>query len=155
MKKYNIGISVILILLSALMIRSSLQSGAAVQGTAMGPGVWPMILSVAMILLSVILIIQTLVRPRPEGEEKPIDFRSTGMKRIYILIGLLALFCLLLKLFGFYVAIIYLSPSVMFLLGERRPLVLIGLTAGIVVFIVIVFVVLLQLKMPGGILLSF
>lgn len=77
------------------------------------------------------------------------------MKRIYILIGLLALFCLLLKLFGFYVAIIYLIPSVMFLLGERRPLVLIGLTAGIVVFIVIVFVMLLQLKMPGGILLSF
>lgn len=31
MKKYNIGISVVLILLSALMIRSSLQSGAAVQ----------------------------------------------------------------------------------------------------------------------------
>ncbi len=155
MKKYNIGISVVLILLSALMIRSSLQSGAAVQGTAMGPGVWPMILSVAMILLSVILIIQTLVRPRPEGEEKPIDFRSPGMKRIYILIGLLALFCLLLKLFGFYIAIIYLIPSVMFLLGERRPLVLIGLTAGIVVFIFIVFVMLLQLKMPGGILLSF
>lgn len=155
MKKYNIGISVVLILLSALMIRSSLQSGAAVQGTAMGPGVWPMILSMAMILLSVILIIQTLVRPRPEGEEKPIDFRSPGMKRIYILIGLLALFCLLLKLFGFYIAIIYLIPSVMFLLGERRPLVLIGLTAGIVVFIFIVFVMLLQLKMPGGILLSF
>ena len=43
----------------------------------------------------------------------------------------------------------------MFLLGERRPLVLIGLTAGIVVFIVTVFVMLLQLKMPGGILLSF
>lgn len=76
MKKYNIGISVVLVLLSVLMIRSSLQSGAAVQGTAMGPGVWPMILGVAMILLSVVLIIQTLVRPRPEGEEKPIDFRS-------------------------------------------------------------------------------
>lgn len=155
MKKYNIGISVFLILLSALMIRSSLQSGAAVQGTAMGPGVWPMILSVAMILLSVILIIQTLVRPRPENEEKPIDFRSPGMKRIYILIGLLALFCLLLKLFGFYVAIAYLIPSVMFLLGERRPAMLIGLTVGIIIFIVVVFVLLLKLKMPGGILLSF
>lgn len=155
MKKYNIGVSALLIVLSALMIRSSLQSGAAVQGTAMGPGVWPMILSVAMILLSIILIIQTLIRPRPEGEKKPIEFGSVGMKRIYILIGLLALFCLLLKLFGFYIAIIYLIPSVMFLLGERRPLVLIGLTAGIVIFIVVVFVVLLQLKMPGGILLSF
>lgn len=97
MKKYNIGISVVLVLLSVLIIRSSLQSGAAVQGTAMGPGVWPMILGVAMILLSIVLIVQTLVRPRPEGEGKPIDFRSPGMKRIYILIGLLALFCLLLK----------------------------------------------------------
>lgn len=53
MKKYNIGISVVLVLLSVLIIRSSLQSGAAVQGTAMGPGVWPMILGVAMILLSI------------------------------------------------------------------------------------------------------
>lgn len=155
MKKYNIGISALLIVLSVLVIRSSLQSDAAVQGTAMGPGVWPTILSIVMILLSVVLIVQTLVRPRPEGEEKPIDFTSSGMKRIYILIGLLALFCLLIKLFGFYVAIVYLIPSVMFLLGERRPAMLIGLTAGIVVFIVIVFVVLLQLKMPGGILLSF
>lgn len=155
MKKYNIGISALLIVLSVLVIRSSLQSGAAVQGTAMGPGVWPMILSIVMILLSVILMVQTLVRPRPEGEEKPIDFASSGMKRIYILVGLLALFCLLIKLFGFYVAIVYLIPSVMFLLGERRPAMLIGLTVGIVVFIVIVFVVLLQLKMPGGILLSF
>lgn len=155
MKKYNIGMSILLIALSALMIRSSLQSGAAVQGTAMGPGVWPMILSIAMIVLAVILLVQTLFRAQPAGEAKPIDFASAGMKRIYIMIGLLALFCLLLKLFGFYIAIAYLIPSVMFLLGERRPLVLIALTVGIIVFIVIVFVMLLQLKMPGGILLSF
>ena len=55
MKKYNLGMSVILIVISTAMLKQSNTYGSAAKGTAMGSGVWPGILAVTMIILACVL----------------------------------------------------------------------------------------------------
>ena len=102
MKKYNYGISALLILMSIWILKEANTLGAAAAGTAMGSGVWPSFLAWAMIILSAALIVQTAIdslkhkdREETAEEQKPIDFKSAGMKRIYILIGYFIIFAIL------------------------------------------------------------
>lgn len=151
MKKYDFGVSALLIVLSLLLIRSSLTLGAAATGTAMGSGVWPAMLGALLIVLSAVLAVQAALK-KGDDEPAPIDFRSAGMKRMYILFGLLLAFVAVLKLLGFYIAVACLIPAVMRLLGEKRLWMDAALTAGMLAFVHLVFVLLLDLKLPGGLL---
>ena len=152
MKKYNLGMSVILIVISTAMLKQSNTYGSAAKGTAMGSGVWPGILAVAMMILACVLAVETLVQKRDEKETEPIQFCSFGMKRIYVLAGICLVFAVLLQLLGFFPSMIFLVPGVMLLLGEKRPAMLAALTLGILIFVQVVFVMLLGLKLPIGLL---
>ena len=155
MKKYNIAVSVILILMSAGILLLAKDYGDAVDGTAMGAGVWPSLLAVVLIILCVILILQSLFKKQAmEGDDAAAapQFRTPGMKRVCIMALIMAVFCILLKLLGFYPAIVFLMPAVMVLLGERSIPMMVALTAGTLVFVHIVFVVLIGLKLPSGML---
>lgn len=151
MKKYNIGISILLIAVSVWMIMTSGSYNNTVSGTAMGAGEWPVILSIAMIILCAVLLVQTVLEKKDQGEE-PFDFKSEGMKRLYVLLGLLVVFAVLLKTLGFYVSVAFLVPAVMWLLDERRVKVMVALTAGILLFVFVVFGVLLGIKLTMGML---
>ena len=59
MKKYNIGISIVLILMSVAMFLSASKMPSVDGG--MGAGTWPKVLAVCMILLAVLLLIQSLL----------------------------------------------------------------------------------------------
>ena len=152
MKKYNLGMSVILIVISTAMLKQSNTYGSAAKGTAMGSGVWPGILAVTMVILACVLAVETLVQKRDEKETEPIQFCSFGMKRIYVLAGICLVFAVLLQLLGFFPSMIFLVPGVMLLLGEKRPAKLAALTFGILIFVQVVFVMLLGLKLPIGLL---
>ena len=59
MKKYNIGISIVLILMSVAMFLSASKMPSVDGG--MGAGTCPTVLAVCMILLAVLLLIQILI----------------------------------------------------------------------------------------------
>lgn len=157
MKTYNYAASVLLVLLSVWVLRVSRTLGVAAEGTAMGSGVWPSFLAWAMIILAAALAVQTtltsLKRKQSSDapqESKPIDFGSAGMKRIYVLLGFFVIFAVLIHFFGFYIAMIFLIPACLILLGERRPLPIAAITAAILVFVYLVFVLMLDLRLPTG-----
>lgn len=171
MKKYDIGVSIVLILISIYMIVTASGYNEAVSGTAMGPGVWVIILCVIMIILSVILLLRALfgdklksmMQKKPDAAEvseeageaaqndKIFDFKFPGMKRLYIALGVLAVFVVLLELFGFYIAVAFLLPAIMAIFGERRWWMMLAVTAGSLVFIYLVFVLFLGIRLPQGI----
>ncbi|MCD7847877.1 MAG: tripartite tricarboxylate transporter TctB family protein [Oscillospiraceae bacterium] len=170
MKKYDIGVSIVLILISIYMVVTASGYNEAVSGTAMGPGVWVIILCVIMIILSAILLLRALFGDKLKSlmqkksgtseasettaeatPEKVFDFKSPGMKRLYIAFGVLAVFVLLLKLFGFYIAVAFLLPATMAIFGERRWWMMLAITAGSLLFIYIVFVLFLSIRLPQGI----
>ncbi len=170
MKKYDIGVSIVLILISIYIIVTASGYNEAVSGTAMGPGVWVIILCVIMIILSVILLLRALFGDKLKSmtqkkseateaseattevaSEKVFYFESPGMKRLYMAFGVLAVFVLLLELFGFYIAVAFLLPATMAIFGERRWWMMLAVTAGSFLFIYLVFVLFLGIRLPQGI----
>ena len=68
--------------------------------------------------------------------------------RVYIVMGLAVLFCLVIELLGFYLAALLMIPAVMLVLG-CRSLLRIALTAVLTVgFIYLIFDILLSTKLP-------
>ena len=88
------------------------------------------------------------------SEEEPIQFRSRGMRMVFITCGTLGLFALLLWVFGFFPAAALFIPFMMYLMGARRPLTFVLLTVGLLVTVFLVFHLLLGVELPMGLLFS-
>lgn len=145
MKKYNIGISLFLIMISIVMFLGASKM-PAVEGT-IGPGTWPKLLSAVMIVLAIMLILQSL---KDHSQSESPFVWGPGLKRMLLGIAILAGFCVILYFFGFMIASAFLIPAIMLLFSEKRPLVLLGTTAGVLLFVYVVFSVVLNLPLPQG-----
>ncbi|WP_297311871.1 tripartite tricarboxylate transporter TctB family protein [uncultured Oscillibacter sp.] len=146
MKKYDIAISVILILVSGAMFTAAGKL-PEVDG-AIGAGTWPRVLSVMLFLLAALMLIQALMGA--SKEEDPFDVRSPGFRRVLIGGGILAAYCILMKFLGFMIASAFMIPAIMRLMGEKRPWMLVGITAVVLAAIYVIFAVLLKLPMLQG-----
>ena len=148
MKKYNVGISLVLLAVSVAMFVAA--SGLPASNDAsIGPGSWPKVLACMMGFLSILLLIQSL--GDKSGREAPFK-PGPELKRVCIGIVILAVFCALLYFVGFMIASAFMIPAVMLLMGEKRIPILAGLTVGVLVAVYIIFSVALKLPLPQGIL---
>lgn len=146
MKKFDIAISAILMVVAAAMFVAA-GSLPEVDG-AIGAGTWPRVLSVVLFLLAALLMLQGLADR--SSAPAPFNIHSPGFRRVLIGVGIIAVFCILLKFLGFMLASVFLIPAVMRLMGEKRIPVLAGVTAGVLVFIYVVFSLILRLPLLQG-----
>ena len=150
MRKYNIGISVLLCCLSgAIFYWSEAFKNEGNSTDQLGPAFWPRTLAVVFIILAAVLAVQTAFRWKALAD-RPIDFKSPGLRRVYLMCAILLVFCVLLKLIGFYVAAVFMIPACMFVLGEKRPQYLAAITVGILAAVYVIFGLLLNLPMPSA-----
>lgn len=150
MKKYNIGLSAIFLGIASWVFFAA-QKLPAGKGGSFGPGLWPQVLAIALAVLSVLLLIQTLVKNiagQNGRDEEPIDFKSPGVRNVMKMCIILVIFSVLLKFIGFFVAAIFLIPSCMVLFGEKRIRWLSGITVGVTAGVYIIFTVFLRLQLP-------
>lgn len=144
MKKYNIGISIVLILMSVAMFLSASKMPSVDGG--MGAGTWPKVLGGLHDPVGRPPAVQSLqTAPR-----KSALTMGPGLKRVLTGIAIMLVFCVILNFFGFMIASAFMIPAIMILMGERRPFMLIGVTVGVLVFIYVVFAILLNLPLPSG-----
>lgn len=146
MKKFDISISAILMVIAAAMFTAA-GSLPKVDG-AIGAGAWPRTLSVMLFLLAALLMLQGLTDR--SGTPSPFDIHSPGFRRVLIGVGIIAVFCVLLKFLGFILASAFMIPAIMRLMDEKRLPVLAGVTAGVLVFIYVVFSLVLKLPLLQG-----
>jgi len=144
MKKYNLGLSVILILVGSGMFYYT-REFPFVSMMDVGSGFFPRILGGLLIFLSVLLIIDTLLKP---DTSTVIEFTSAGMKRVLIMFGILAAYCLILHFAGFWLATGFLVPATAYLIGERNKKRLALITVGMLVFVYVVFEAVLHTTLP-------
>lgn len=121
-----------------------------------GPVAWPKALCVILALLSLLDILLTIFKketdpPQEEGQEKIFDIHAVGFRRVLGMIALIVLFGALIHLFGIYIGIAVMMPVCMLLHGERSPLPLICITAGMALFVYLTFGLLLKVPLPTGI----
>ena len=150
MKKYNYIVSVIMLAFSGYIFyeTSTYDIGTSFQKN---PAIWPQFLAAALALLSVALIVETLFTRSAESAEAVINWKSPGMKKVYIMLGLLVVFVVLLKIFGMLIALFLLIPAIEWVMGCRNRVMLIALPVGLVAFVYVFFVVIMKLTLPAPI----
>ena len=150
MKKYNYIVSVVMIALAGYIFyeASTYDIGTSAQKN---PAVWPMFLAGALALLSVVLIIQTIFSRDPEMKKDIIDWKGPGMRKVYIMVGFVVAFVVLMKIFGMLIALFLLIPAIEWLMGCRSKVMLVALPAGLVLFVYVFFVVIMKITLPAPI----
>ncbi len=116
-----------------------------------GPEVFPRIMSIALILCSVALLIQNLIK-KDTGQAPPLSLRNRGIQRMLIIAGITLVFYLLLDIVGYLILAPLLLFASMFVMDYRnyKMMVLISLLVSLAVFLL--FRMVLVIDLPSGLL---
>ena len=148
MKKWNIGLAAFFIIFAASIFVST-NEYAVNSGYDPGAAFWPRLLAVMLVVLSIILVIQTMIAgERNKEQTNPIDFKAPQMKRVYIMLGIFLIFTILLIYGGFIIASLLFVPAVMFVLGERKAFKLVLTSLILTGSVYFFFTMLLRITLP-------
>ena len=149
MKKYNIGISVVMVLFAAWIFYATKDFPEYYSG-APGSGFWPRVLAVALVIISLALVIATLVsdKGKKAGSKGSFNYLSVGMKRVYMMLAVMVLTGISIKFLGFVITSLWFSPAVMLIMGERKWLRLVISSVTMTACIYVIFACLLKMFLP-------
>lgn len=125
-------------------------------GEGVGPRAFPLWLGVALVVLSVLLLLKGLRGVYPAVEEA--EYAVEPPVSIVLRLSLVVAVCVIIAVYGFLMqkigflpaTVITVAATLIFGLGERRPLVVIGMALGIAVGAWAAFGQLLGAYMPPG-----
>ena len=118
-----------------------------------GPGFWPFSLGCALAVAALVLLIFTFTK-RADLAQQKVNLTTAANKRVYIMMGLVVLFCVFINLLGFYPAAALLIIATMKLMDYHNKKGILLTTVLTLAFIYLVFGVLLHTKMPQSLFLS-
>ena len=118
-----------------------------------GPGFWPFSLGCALAVAALVLLVFTFMK-RADLAQQKVNLTTTANKRVYIMMGLMVLFCVFINLLGFYPAAALLIIATMKLMDYHNKKGILLTTVLTLAFIYLVFGVLLHTKMPQSLFLS-
>ncbi len=118
-----------------------------------GPGFWPFALGLCLLLAALVLAVTTWTE-RETLEKTKVRLIAAANKRVYVMMGLAAVFCLLISLLGFYVAAFFLIIAVMRLMDYHKKKGLFITACAALLFIYLVFGLLLHTQLPGSVFLE-
>lgn len=147
MKKTNLIMGLFLIALSTYVIFESKKMPPEMPGSGLGPGVLPFWLGVGILVLSVILIIQSVMDKKP-GKN---IFSITEMANIGIMFGAMVIYAILMDVLGFGVATFMLVTFLVRRIGNYAwwKCGLMGVIVSVVS--VYLFRIMLDMPLPTGI----
>lgn len=118
-----------------------------------GPGFWPFSLGAVLCAVAVFLLLYTFWNKADLGSEH-VALTKVGNKRVYVMMGLVVAFCVLLNLLGFYPAAALLIVAIMRLMDYRNNKIIALTMVLTLMFIYLVFGLLLHTQMPQSIFLE-
>ncbi|WP_251318012.1 tripartite tricarboxylate transporter TctB family protein [Flintibacter muris] len=139
MKKGNLVLAAICAVLGIGVI--AMASGypkAADYGTGVpGPGLWPIVISIVLLACTAILLFRTLKMP-PEKDSK-IELWTTGTRRVYLTMGILMVYLLLLPFLGFIIATFVLELIFIQWFAKKNPVITVVIAAAITMVVYCAF----------------
>ena len=96
-----------------------------------GPGFWPFTLGMVLGAVSVLLLLYTFIN-KTDLHGVKVQLSSTGNKRVYLMMGFVVLFCVLISILGFYPAAALMIPAVMRLMDYRNYKVIVGFNSALI-----------------------
>ncbi|MDY6028977.1 MAG: tripartite tricarboxylate transporter TctB family protein [Acidaminococcaceae bacterium] len=150
MKTYNYIVCVITVLCGGMIVAGASAFPATFTENGPGPGFWPMCLGCLMLLAAAILLAYTCWR-KSELEACSVKLTGKANRRVYLMMLMAVLFCVLFQVIGFYAAALIFIPSIMLLMDYHDVRIMAATTVGTVLFIYVVFGILLHTKMPQSV----
>jgi hypothetical protein len=147
MKKCNYVISAVSAVLGISIMFMSKQLSIDFTKYGPGAGFWPFILGLLLALIGVLLIITTIVNKK-KLEAIPVVLNETGNKKVYIMMGIITVFCVFLSILGFYISILLFLPVNMLLMGIKNKKKIVLSTLIIIVSVYVVFELVLKTTLP-------
>lgn len=148
MKKMNLIFAGICAVLGVLLI--VLAAGyptAADYGTGVpGPGLWPIVISSVMLAMAALLVMKSVKMPAEKNVDIPLW--NEGTKRVYITMGILFAYTLVLEFLGFIIATTVMEAIFIQWFAKKKPwiTVIIALVVTLVIYCVFQYV----LNVPVG-----
>ena len=149
----NYIVGVVGMVLGALIMSAAAAFPMQFTENGPGPGFWPFSLGCALAVAAVVLLFFTFMK-RADLAQQKVNLTTAANKRVYIMMGLVVLFCVFINLLGFYPAAALLIIATMKLMDYHDKKGIILTTVLTLAFIYLVFGVLLHTKMPQSIFLS-
>ena len=148
MKKMNMIFAAVCAVIGILLI--VLAAGyptAADYGTGVpGPGLWPIVISALMLAMAALLVMKSLKMAPEKDVEVPLW--NEGTKRVYITMGILFAYTLVLEFLGFIIATTVMEAIFIQWFAKKKPwvTVIIALAVTLVIYCVFQYV----LNVPVG-----
>ena len=120
---------------------------AADYGTGVpGPGLWPIVISAFMLALAALLVMKTIKMPAEKNVDVPMW--NEGTKRVYITMGILLVYTLVLEFLGFIIATTIMEAVFIHWFAKKKPWVtaVIALVVTLVIYVVFQYL----LNVPVG-----
>ena len=149
----NYIVSVVGMVLGALIMNAAAAFPMQFTENGPGPGFWPFSLGCALAVAAVVLLAFTFTK-RADLSGQRVSLNTPANKRVYIMMGLVVAFCVLINLLGFYPAAAALIVATMKLMDYHNKKGILLTTVLTLAFIYLVFGVLLHTQMPQSIFLS-
>lgn len=139
MKKGNLVLAAICAVLGVgVIVMASGYPKAADYGTGVpGPGLWPIVISIVLLACTAILLYRTLKMP-PEKNSK-IELWTTGTRRVYLTMAILAVYLFLLPILGFIIATFVLEVIFIQWFAKKNPIITVVISAAITMVIYCAF----------------
>ena len=141
---YIIGLLGLLISVCIMHASSEFPLEFTVNGP--GPGFWPFSLGAALAAAAVILLLYTFWHKEDLSQTR-IALTLPANKRVYGMMVILVIYCVLINLLGFY-------PVIMYSMDYRNKKIMLLTTICTIIFIYLVFGEVLHTKMPQSIFLE-
>ena len=141
-----------LVSILGMMIGASIMNAASefpLKFTENGPGAgfWPFALGAAMTVAAIVLLVHTFTA-KAELSKQNVALTLPANKRVYVMMGIVTVYCALISVLGFYPASAILIPATMKLMDFHDKKVIAMTTVGTIAFIYIIFSLLLHTQMP-------
>lgn len=109
--------------------------------------VWPRVILIGIIILSTMLLLNgwQLTKQNADTTLPGLNTLAGAMAALLIMV----IYAALMNFTGYFVSTAVFLPVGMFLLGQRNWKAILGVTVGLEVFVYVLFVMQLQLRMPG------
>jgi hypothetical protein len=148
-RRVDIGIGIFFVMVGLLGISQSLQLDLYQRGGIPGPGMFPLLLSISLVVLGG-LVVLTRVRAKPDDYppfEKPSGNES---RRVVTVMVASIVSAALLPLLGYFLSSLALVAFLVFVVERLRSWRAVATVVALPTVFFLVFVILLRVRLPGG-----
>ena len=133
------------LLVSIIFFALSMKLPAPMNPSDLGPATFPYIIVIVIAFLSCLLIYRGL-KNKNDAEQPIIKIKRKN--NVFFVILLVLVYIILLPIIGYYISTALAFPAILWFAGERKPLKIVSITAGFIVFALLVFDMLLGVPLP-------